>query len=330
MAFILVAEPAASVAGALRRFLEGAGHEVTLASDVREAVERVREMAPALVLSSVTESFDGEGLCRQVKEEAPGTPVLLLYLPEEEQPEARSAAVGAEACLVGPLKRATVVSCVSLLMQLAKAREAVAVARTEMQLMQAQGPRREATSSAADLEFLKRLLFMEVKRSRRYRYPISYLVLEPDRYAERIAALPALQRTIALAEVLRKLTEALRDIDVAVPFAEGRFIVFLPYTPHEGAMVVAERLRQRVKEVEAVPGLTASMGLAVFEPSAAKGQAQVSFGSLMKEAGDALRRAQAAGGDRVEGGRPAPAPEPVVAAEPAPAAESAEPPATES
>ncbi|AKJ01904.1 diguanylate cyclase (GGDEF)-like protein [Archangium gephyra] len=311
MAFILVAEPSASVAGALRKFLENAGHEVTVASEVRDALERVRELAPALVLASVTESFDGETLCRQVKEEAPTIPVLLLYLPEEEQPEARASAAGAEACLVGPLKRATVVSCVSLMMQLAQARETVSVVRTEMQLMQHQGPRREPSSSGADLEFLKRLLFMEVKRSRRYRYPISYLLLEPDRYAERIATLPAAQRTSALAEVLRRLSEALRDIDVAVPFAEGRFIVFLPYTPHEGAMVVAERLRQRVKEVESVPGLTASMGLAVFEPSAQKGQAQVSFGSLMKEAGDALRRAQAAGGDRVEGGRQPPA-EPVI------------------
>ncbi len=310
MAFILVAEPAAVVAGALRKFLENANHEVTVAGDVREALDRVRELAPALVLASVTDSFDGETLCRQVKEEAPTIPVLLLYLPEEEQPEARAAAAGAEACLVGPLKRATVVSCVSLMMQLAQARETVSVVRTEMQLMQHQGPRREPNSSGADLEFLKRLLFMEVKRSRRYRYPISYLLLEPDRYAERIATLPASQRTSTLAEVLRRLSEGLRDIDVAVPFAEGRFIVFLPYTPHEGAMVVAERLRQRVKEVESVPGLTASMGLAVFEPSAQKGQAQVSFGSLMKEAGDALRRAQAAGGDRVEGGRQPPA-EPV-------------------
>jgi diguanylate cyclase (GGDEF)-like protein len=101
--------------------------------------------------------------------------------------------------------------------------------------------------------------------------------------------------------VLRHISEGLRDIDVAVPFAEGRFIIFLPYTPHEGAMVVAERLRQRVKQVESVQGLTASLGVAVFEPSAAKGQAQVSFGSLMKEAGEALRRAQSEGGDRVVG-----------------------------
>ncbi len=305
MAFMLVAEPAAPISGALRRFLESAGHEVMLASDVPDAMGRVREMAPAVVMASVSDGFDGEALCRQIKAEAPGIPVLLLYLPEEEYPEARAASAGAEACLVGPLKRATVVSCVSLLMQVAQAREAVTQIRSEMQMMQS-GGRREQTGSgpSPDLEFLKRLLFMEVKRSRRYRYPISFLILEPDKYADRLGALPPMQRTSVLADVLGKLAEALRDIDLAVPFAEGRFIVFLPHTPYEGAMVVAERLLQRVKEVQSFSGLTASIGLAVFEPAAMKGQAQVSFGTLMKEAGESLRKAQMAGGDRVEGGRP--------------------------
>jgi len=306
MAFMLVAEPAAPISGALRRFLENAGHEVMLASDVPDAMGRVREMAPAVVMASVSDGFDGEALCRQIKAEAPGIPVLLLYLPEEEYPEARAASAGAEACLVGPLKRATVVSCVSLLMQVAQAREAVTQIRSEMQMMQHSGGRRDQTGSgpSPDLEFLKRLLFMEVKRSRRYRYPISFLILEPDKYAERLGTLPPMQRTSVLADVLGKLAEALRDIDLAVPFAEGRFIVFLPHTPFEGAMVVAERLLQRVKEVQSFSGLTASIGLAVFEPAAMKGQAQVSFGTLMKEAGESLRKAQTAGGDRIEGGRP--------------------------
>ena len=55
--------------------LAARGHEVTVAGEVREALDRVREMAPALVLASVTDSFDGEGLCRQVKEEAPTIPI---------------------------------------------------------------------------------------------------------------------------------------------------------------------------------------------------------------------------------------------------------------
>ncbi|HZH77403.1 MAG TPA: response regulator, partial [Archangium sp.] len=67
MAFMLVAEPAAPISGALRRFLESAGHEVMLASDVPDAMGRVREMAPAVVMASVSDGFDGEALCRQVK-----------------------------------------------------------------------------------------------------------------------------------------------------------------------------------------------------------------------------------------------------------------------
>ena len=168
------------------------------------------------------------------------------------------------------------------------------------------GSRRAQTGSgpSPDLEFLKRLLFMEVKRTRRYRYPISFLILEPGKSAERLGVLPPMQKTSVLADVLGKLAEALRDIDLAVPFAEGRFIVFLPHTPYEGAMVVAERLLQRVKEVQSFSGLTASIGLAVFKPAAMKGQAQVSFGTLMKEASESLRKAQTAGGIGIEGGRP--------------------------
>jgi GGDEF domain-containing protein len=89
--------------------------------------------------------------------------------------------------------------------------------------------------------------------------------------------------------------------------------VFLPHTPRSGAMFVAGRLRERVGTLRGLPGATASVGVAVSEPPGGKAPAsgagaQVSFGSLLKEAGEALRRAQAAGGDRVEpaGGKPQP------------------------
>ena len=47
--------------------------------------------------------------------------------------------------------------------------------------------------------------------------------------------------------------------------------------------------------------VTASIGVAAFE-----GQGTVSFGSLIKDATAALRRAQLDGGDRVEAAAPAP------------------------
>jgi diguanylate cyclase (GGDEF)-like protein len=372
MPSILIAESAAPVAAAVRKFLEGDGLDLVVVSTLDEARRELREHPPTVLITSLSPTLDGEQLCRQVKQERPALPVLLLYMPEEEHPEARSAVAGADGCLVGPLKRTTVLTCVRLLVKLAAAWSA---GPSEMPVIEAQpdeldetdfgsleedGPpapppapqqaapqqaapqqaapqeaapqepvaqapepppeahepearpavvtrhAEPAPSSSPDFEFLKRLLLMEVKRSRRYRYPIALLLIELDRFTERAAPLTAAQRTASLAETLKLLVSGVRDIDVAVPVSEGRFVVFLPHTGQDGGMVVAERLRQKVKDQHPVPGMTTAVGLAVFDPGAGrpKDQTQVSFGNLMKEAGEALRKAQSAGGDRVESHQP--------------------------
>jgi diguanylate cyclase (GGDEF)-like protein len=304
MRSVLVAEPAIPVATALRRFLESAGYAVIVVDTAAEALREVRTSPPDVLLASLSESLDGEALCREVKQEAPGIPVLLLYMPEEEHPEERSAEAGADACLVGPLKRTTVVTCVGLMLQAVEARAAARAAPSPAE------PAPEPDDVAArrlglegpaspDFEFLKRLLLMEVKRSRRYRYPIALVLLELDHLAERTAHLGSGQRTTLLAEMLGLLSGGVRDIDVIVPATEGRFVAFFPHTPKAGALVVAERMRQRVKTLARLPNMSVSMGLSVFEPSPVRGQTQVSFGNLMKDASEALRQAQTEGGDRL-------------------------------
>lgn len=315
MAFVLLAEPAASVAGVLRRYLEGAGHDVTWAASAEEALRAARERPPSVVLAAGTGALDGEALCRGLRAQGLHVPALLMYSPDEEHAEERAAQAGADGGLVGPLKRATVLTCVSLLIQREEARRAAAPvpapaprASTQPQTpVPVARPEAASSSTSSDFEFLKRLMLMEVKRSRRYRYPIALLMVELDRFPERSAGLVPAARKGALAEVLGVLVEGVRDIDVAVPFADSRFVVFLPHTPRSGARIVAERLREKLKSVAGLPPGTASVGVAVSEPSAARkdaapgapGQA-VSFGGLLKDAGDALRRAQAAGGDWVE------------------------------
>lgn len=332
MASVLLAEPSAPVAGVLRRYLEGAGHEVSSVGTVDEALRAVRERPPAVLLAAGMGPLDGEALCRGLRAQGASPPVLLVYPPDEEHADQRAAEAGADGCLVGPLKRANVLTCVALVVQREEARrQATAASKAPpaastvtpspgtLPAVEPEGrritrPELPAAGASPDFEFLKRLMLMEVKRSRRYRYPIALLLLELDGFVERTAALAPAGRTAVLAEALGLLVSGVRDIDVAVPFADSRFVVFLPHTPRSGALVVAERLRERVGGLRGLSGASASVGVAVSEPPGGKGtpsgsQAQVSFGSLLKEAGEALRRAQAAGGDRVEpagGGRPQP------------------------
>jgi len=190
----LVAEPAIPVATALRRFLESAGYAVIVVGSAAEALREVRNTPPEVLLTSLSPSLDGEALCREVKQEAPELPVLVLYMPEEENPEERATAAGADACLVGPLKRTTLVTCVGLMLQVAEARAAARSTKAPA------APQPESDDAAArrfglegpsspDFDFLKRLLLMEVKRSRRYRYPIALLLMELDHLGERTAHL---------------------------------------------------------------------------------------------------------------------------------------------
>ncbi|HLL54177.1 MAG TPA: diguanylate cyclase [Myxococcaceae bacterium] len=323
MSLALIAEPSAPVSGALKKFLEGAGFGVKVAKSLDEALGLVREVAPDILFAASSDVFDGARLCQEVKQVAPHVPVVLVYAPDVEDPDPEAARAGADAYLVGPLKRGTVVSCAktmlrvrSLMVQLerleadlkGKATEARAerpalgeppktVAEPDKREPERKAPEADATT---DFDFFKRLLLMEVKRSRRYRYPVAFLLVGLDRFSERIHNSPAHERTVALTEALRIVSKAVRDIDLAVPFSEGRFLVFLPHTPRNGALIVATRIRERLAKMESLQGQTASVGVAAYEPG--PGDAQVSFGGLMKEATESLRKAQVAGGDRVEAG----------------------------
>ena len=320
MATVLLAEPSAPVASALRRYLEGAGHEVAWVGSAAEARRLLEDRPPALLVASASLPVDGEALCQELRQKGSRLPVLLVYPPDEEQADPRAAQAGADGCLVGPLKRGTVVTCVRLVLRLHDAAgagahpqapedsgapaSAVGIPARPGGLPERRASRTDvfAVSTSPDFDFLKRLLLMEVKRSRRYRYPISLLLVEVDRFTEHTLSLTPQARTALLAEALGLLTAGVRDIDVVVPFADSRFVAFLPHTPRSGARVVAERLRERMPSLKALPGATASVGVAVSEPSGGKGLTQgagLSFGGLLKEAGEALRRAQLGGGDSV-------------------------------
>ncbi len=303
-ATILLAEPSAPVAATLRRFLESAGFTVRVASSVEEAEQRAGEEAPEVLCASVSSAFDGEGLCRRLKALLPATEVVLLYPPDVDDADAHAAAAGADAALVGPLKRGTVVSCVRVLLQGRTLKETVERLEADLQKHIAEPPKdvTDIAGTSADFEFFKKYLLMEVKRSRRYKYPVSFLLVAVDHFAERAAELAQPARKAALAEALSVITRGIRDIDLAVPSGDNRFLVFLPHTPSEGALFVAGRLQQRLRQLTQLSEATASIGVASYEP--APGETQIGFGTLMKAVTDALAKAQAAGGDRIESAGP--------------------------
>jgi diguanylate cyclase (GGDEF)-like protein len=314
----LLMESNRAVQSALRKYLEEGGYGVEVCTDVESALAAARKSQPDLVVAGA-EAPDrpGETLCERLKAEVSSRlPVILLYEPGDEDAERRSTAAGSDSYLVAPIKKHAVLTAArgmlrirALLEQIENLERALEQARTAAPGEgEVKGTRPQVAGDPTyDFEFFKKLLLMEVKRSKRYAYPISLAIVAFDGFQEVTADLDAKARGRVVGSLLAQITLCIRDIDLPVLYAEDKVLVFMPHTPRAGALIVGGRLRDRIRD-HAVEGdgddrirLTVSIGLAAFE-----GQGTVSFGGLIKDALAALRKVQLAGGDGVEASGEAP------------------------
>ena len=296
------------MAGALRGFLEGK-YEVRAARDEDETLEAVTSFGADLLVASESERFDAEAVCAALKARDPDFPVILVYAPEEGDPDGRALRAGAEACLQGPLKQGTVLSCVRNVLALAELRGKARLVRRAPEVPEGDegfGPRADddpvpmpepsgGPTQPADFGAFRSLLAREVKRSRRYRYPVAFIVLAYDAFATGMPELETTDVAALLAGAKDVLAKHLRETDLVSAFHPGSWVVFLPHTPAEGAMVVAERLREKLTGLQRTY-LTASAGVAAHVP--VEGSGDLSFGKLFRDATDVLALARAEGGGR--------------------------------
>jgi diguanylate cyclase (GGDEF)-like protein len=285
---ILLADDPGPVVDAVARDLEERGCAVDAVSP-HEAAERA--MSRRYDAALVRGTRKAVGVVPAMRAADPFLPVLVLFLDRKEARARGAVAEGADGVLVGPLTASSVGTLAAFASKLRDSAEKIAEVEAALAARRQPG--------AHDLAFLKRLLLVEVRRSRRYAYPLSLALLEVDGWRNLSAQLPAAARTALLADVLRLVTASLRDIDLAVPLTAERLVVLLPHTRAEGGLRVAKRLCAKLRERGGSPALTASVGVASHG-----GDGTVSFGSLVKRAGEALARARGAGGDRAEAADP--------------------------
>jgi two-component system, cell cycle response regulator len=285
---ILLADEPGPVVDAVKRDLEERGCRVE-AMPPPEAVARAA--AARFDAALVHGTRRSAGVVAALRAADPALPVLVLFLDRKEAQALAAAAEGADGVLVGPLTASAVGTLCDFAAKLRDAGEKV----TELEAAVAA----HRDPGGRDLAFLKKLLFVEVKRSRRYGYPLSLALVEVDGWDGITAPMAPAQRTALLADLLRLTTASIRDIDLAVPLTGERLVVLMPHTAAEGGLRVARRLCAKIRERGTSPSLTASVGVATHG-----GDGTVSFSNLVKRAGDALARARLAGGDRAEPAEP--------------------------
>lgn len=143
----------------------------------------------------------------------------------------------------------------------------------------------------------KEVLFVEVKRARRYGFPLAIALVGFD--PVKVKPTPGLQEQLmgGLALAIRR---SLRDTDYPVQQSTDRVLLLMPHTDLAGSLIVARRICERVARAtlqhgDEVLSPTISVGVAAGEPGREYG-----FSDLVRQAQDGLQAAQARGGNRVE------------------------------
>jgi diguanylate cyclase (GGDEF)-like protein/PAS domain S-box-containing protein len=138
-----------------------------------------------------------------------------------------------------------------------------------------------------------RIFFEEVERARRMRHPLALALADLDGFKTYNDTKGHQAGDSALKTLGRAVLAVLRKhVDTAYRYGGDEFTFIFPETEGENALHAAERMRQTI-EREVGPAITASIGLAwLKEGRSAK--------ELLRAADQAMYRAKAAGGNRVE------------------------------
>jgi diguanylate cyclase (GGDEF)-like protein len=220
-------------------------------------------------------------------------PFIASLPPKQARPASVAGHIGADAYVVRPYKRETL--SIALFAAAGARLLRQRAVRAELALADVTGVKRDREKSGLlHIDLFKTLLPLEIRRARRHGYPIAICVVTLDE----LPNAEQLSPEVAMAcEPLLK--EAVRDVDLAVRYGQGRFLVFLPHTDVRGAEAVGHRIVAELRKLRFKGSggitlmVTASVGIATPRPNKSP-----SFARLIRDAHLAVKAAQLKGGDR--------------------------------
>ena len=168
---------------------------------------------------------------------------------------------------------------------------------TEFQLMSIT----DSLTGLPNRRYLEERLAEEMNRSKRYDYPMSFLMIDIDDFKAYNDKNGHQAGDLALQITAHCLKGALRSADVASRYGGEEFCILLPQTAMAEANVIADRIRHRVSSTEFPHGksqplgrVTISVGVSTFTKNVDTPE------NIIAAADRALYQAKSMGKDRVE------------------------------
>jgi len=265
---ILVVDDDEHTRNLLRDLCESSGFRVVTAEDGVEAVEKISEKKPDLVLLDLMmPRRDGFSVLRWVREDARHAelPVIILTAIGEMDGKIRGMELGADDYVTKPFKLIELQTRINSALTVREYRRRLMDAEEELSQFRALDP----VTGAGTYSQLKASLDGELARSRRYGRPAACLMFGFDAYQAVRYELGREASDQFLARAAQAINGCLRGADRLFRVDTDEFVILLPETDLAGARIVAERLAAVLKTVTAdgpngKVSLVARFGGAVF------------------------------------------------------------------
>jgi diguanylate cyclase (GGDEF)-like protein len=168
---------------------------------------------------------------------------------------------------------------------------------TEFQLMSITDP----LTALPNRRYLEERLTEELNRSKRYDYPMSFLMIDIDDFKAYNDNNGHQAGDLALQITGHCLKAALRSADVASRYGGEEFCILLPQTSMSEAGAIADRIRQRVATTHFPHGRKQPLGRVTISIGVSTFSKEIDSAELVIAAADrALYRAKSLGKDRIE------------------------------
>ena len=137
-------------------------------------------------------------------------------------------------------------------------------------------------------------LEIEIKRYKRYGSEVSLIMMDIDDFKQINDSIGHQEGDRILSEISKLILNVVRDLDICSRYGGEEFAVILPQTGYQEAILLAERIRKRVKNnFKKDLGVTLSLGTATCPVNAKSARA------LIEKADKALYQSKSNGKNRV-------------------------------
>ena len=284
----------------LSRLLSAEGLSVQVAGDSESALHKIRAWKPQLIfLDLLLPDAPGLELIAKLRAAADQEYVSIVLmsalLPQAEVIKAIE--LGADDYLPKPVVESDLAIRMRVLFRIKEVYDALQRADDRIEELTST----DELTGLSNFRTLYRKGEEEILRSRRFRKPISAIMVNLDGFAKVNQDYGFLFGTHVLQEVSKRLKACIRNIDMIARIGADEYFILLLETDLAGAEFVAERVRDAISSQvyrtdKLTAKLTASMGVAGIRAE----QQDAKMSDLMHSSSEALRSAKAAGPNKIE------------------------------